>query len=67
MNLTPAELAKRLRVSVKTLANWRVTGRGPAFIKVGGFVRYSEFEITRWEEANTFNSTAASAAGERHA
>lgn len=38
--LTPAEVAGELRITEKTLANWRSLGRGPAFVKVGGRVRY---------------------------
>lgn len=38
--LTPAEMAARLKVSEKTLANNRSKGVGPKFRKVGGRVRY---------------------------
>lgn len=39
--LTPEEVAAALHVSTKTLANWRyLGGRGPAFVKDGGVVRY---------------------------
>lgn len=34
--LTPQEVANRWRVDVKTLSNWRVKGRGPQFVKLGG-------------------------------
>jgi hypothetical protein len=37
---TPAEVAGVLRVGVKTLANWRSLGKGPAFHKAGHLVRY---------------------------
>jgi hypothetical protein len=33
--LTPVELAQRWRMDVRTLSNWRVKGRGPAFLKMG--------------------------------
>lgn len=33
--LTPVELAQRWRMTVGALSNWRVKGRGPAFIKMG--------------------------------
>lgn len=38
--MTPQEVARRLRVDTKTLANWRYLGRGPAYMKDGGVVRY---------------------------
>lgn len=38
--LVPAEAADVLRLSDKTLANWRSKGVGPRFHKVGGRIRY---------------------------
>ncbi|MEV4739949.1 helix-turn-helix domain-containing protein [Streptomyces sp. NPDC049555] len=52
--LTPGELAAEIGVSTRTLANWRVTGRGvgPAFIKLsngrGGRVRYRRTDVDQW-------------------
>ena len=51
--LTPQDVAKRLGVSVTTLATWRCTKRYPlAYVKVGRLVRYrmgdvETFEISR--------------------
>jgi len=39
--LTPIQAAAILQVKPNTLAKWRVTGEGPAFIHVGRVVRYS--------------------------
>lgn len=39
--MTPQEVAHYLRVDTKTLANWRYLGRGPAYVKDGGVVRYT--------------------------
>jgi predicted DNA-binding transcriptional regulator AlpA len=36
----PDEVADHLGVSVKTLAQWRWQGAGPAWVKVGSHVRY---------------------------
>lgn len=38
--LTPDQMAERLKVSAKTLANLRSAGKGPLFVKAGGRVRY---------------------------
>lgn len=38
--LTPAQMAERMGVTVKTLANQRSRKTGPKFVKVGGAVRY---------------------------
>ena len=38
--LTPAQMAERTGVTVKTLANLRSKKSGPRFVKVGGAVRY---------------------------
>jgi hypothetical protein len=50
MNLLPIEAAERLRVSVGTLANWRVSGEGPKFIKFGRKVLYPVREIEAFEQ-----------------
>lgn len=38
--LTPPEAASWLRISLKTLANWRSAGTGPAWVKLGSRVAY---------------------------
>jgi predicted site-specific integrase-resolvase len=38
--LKATDVAKILNVSLSTLANWRRQGKGPAFKKIGGAVRY---------------------------
>ncbi|MGC2853841.1 helix-turn-helix domain-containing protein [Novispirillum sp. DQ9] len=48
--LTPKEVASILRVSEKTLKNWRSLRLGPPFIKVGGVVRYRRRSVDRWLE-----------------
>lgn len=50
MNLLPIEAAERLRVSVGTLANWRVAGEGPKFIKFGRKVLYPVRELELFEQ-----------------
>lgn len=48
--LTPVDLAQMWQVSLSTLANWRSTGRGPAFSRFGGLVRYHPDDVAAWAE-----------------
>lgn len=45
---TPEEVAERLVVAEKTLANWRSAGLGPRHLRVGGRVRYRDADLDRW-------------------
>lgn len=58
--LTPAQVTERYegRISVRTLANWRSGGSGPAFSRIGGRVLYPEDRLNEWEAKNTVNSTS---------
>ena len=49
---SPAEVAAMLGVSARTLGEWRFTGAGPAFVKVGSVVRYPHDALTDWMQAN---------------
>jgi excisionase family DNA binding protein len=57
--LTTREVAKLLQVKGGTLENWRynrVRGhKGPAYIKVGGVVRYRRADVERWMEQHQEN------------
>lgn len=50
--LTPQEVSQLIKVSVGTLENWRMQGRGPKFIKLGGgprgHVRYRLQDVEDW-------------------
>ncbi len=48
--LTPAEAAKVLRVSVRTLALWRQYRKGPRFFMAGSLPRYRVADIARWQK-----------------
>lgn len=48
--LNQNELASRWGMSPRTLENWRSTGKGPKYIKLGGQVRYKIAEIEKLEE-----------------
>lgn len=46
--LTEHEVAALLALSHRTLQRWRWLGQGPAFVKLGGAVRYERSEIERF-------------------
>ncbi|MBI3439222.1 MAG: helix-turn-helix domain-containing protein [Proteobacteria bacterium] len=56
--LTPNQVATRLHVKTRTLANWRVSGKGPPYRKIGGLVRYSEGEVDAWVLSRRRRSTS---------
>ncbi len=53
--LTPEDISKRYKgtISPRTLANWRSSGEGPAFTKIGGRVLYPLDKVMEWEEKRT--------------
>lgn len=57
--VSPEEAAERLGVRASTLANWRWTGSGPRFLKVGGRVRYRLFDLAEWLESCARESTSS--------
>jgi len=57
MNLLPEEAADRLRLSKQTLANWRVAGTGPRFIKFGRRVLYPLAELEAFEQRSLRSNT----------
>ncbi len=58
MNLKPKDLAERWHVSTGTLANWRVRGEGPRYLKFGRKVLYRLKEIEAFEEKILRENTA---------
>ena len=58
--LTPKELVARYRatITVRTLANWRSSGEGPAYTKIGGRVLYPVLAVTSWETGRTLGVKA---------
>ncbi len=60
--LSPEEAAPRVGVAEKTLANWRVLGRGPKFIRAGSRIAYDPADIEAWKADNRFGSTSEQAA-----
>jgi len=56
--LTAVEAAQFLRLSEKTLANWRSSGRGPAYIKAGGRIGYLLGNLKHFLTSSTRHSTS---------
>lgn len=48
MLLSPKQAAEYLGVKTKTLTKWRGEGRGPAFRKIEGVVRYHPEDVERF-------------------
>lgn len=58
--MRPAELAERLHLKPKTLAEWRVSGEGPVFTKAGPrLCIYSAAAVEAWLAKGQRTSTAA--------
>jgi len=63
MNLRPKEAAARLNVTVGHLANMRVKGNGPRFIKWGRLILYPLVELEAWEKKHLHTSVHVPAKG----
>ncbi len=50
-HLTQLDLARRWRVSPRTLERWRWLGQGPAYLKLGAVVAYREEDVLAYEAA----------------
>ena len=50
-NLLPAEAARFLRVSGRTLIRWRMQRIGPPWTRVGNKVLYQRKDLDRWLES----------------
>lgn len=55
--LTP-EAAALLRVAPQTLMNWRISGKGPQFCKVGGRVLYETASLEKFVAASRSGNPA---------
>ena len=52
--LTTQEFADLIHVKHQTVRRWRFKHKGPAYIKVGSKVIYSEKDIENWLDARCF-------------
>ena len=50
-HFTQADLARRWRISARTLERWRWLGQGPAYLKLGGSVAYRLEDVLAYEKA----------------
>jgi len=57
--LPPKAVAKEFAVSIGYLAQARLNGTGPRYVKLGKSVRYRRADIDDWIEANLRTSTGA--------
>lgn len=55
---TVKEAAAHLGISPHTMNNWRVTGEGPPFYRMGKFIRYDRDELDAWMRSRRYNSTS---------
>lgn len=60
--LLPDEVAERLNLNARTLANWRSRGEGPPYLKLGGCVRYDPLDLEAWIEAQRCATSGRDAA-----
>lgn len=56
--LTEFQVFEIFGIQPKTLANWRCRGRGPAFVKIGGHVRYRPQDLKAFLDSRVFSSTS---------
>lgn len=56
--LTPTDLADRWSIPLRRLATWRYQGGGPAYLKIGGAVRYRVQDVEAYEAERMFRATA---------
>jgi len=52
------EAAPLVGVNVRTLQAWRQQGRGPRFLKIGGFVRYTQEALDEFLAGCAVHSTS---------
>lgn len=56
--LTRPEVAERLRVPEKTLAQWASQKRGPRYARFGRHTRYRLSDLIAWENAQATGGAA---------
>jgi len=56
--LPSPKVANLLGIKPGTLRAWRVLGKGPRFIRIGGSVFYRVSEVESWLKSHEFSSTS---------
>lgn len=56
--LTPKELAEYWGIGRGTLQQWRLSGTGPIYFKIGKLVKYPRHAIIEYENTRMFRGTA---------
>jgi hypothetical protein len=51
-------IARRLKMSEKSLESWRCRGCGPPFIRVGRLIRYRWSDVEGWLDSRRMTSTS---------
>ena len=46
--LTPEEVADYLNISPRTIEGWRLSKKGPRFVRMGKHVRYRADHLEQW-------------------
>ncbi len=57
-NWDPKTTGEYLGISPSTLAEWRMKGVGPSYIRAGRHVIYRRSSVDEWLESRAVNSTA---------
>lgn len=57
--MNTAEAASYVRLGKTTLERFRISGDGPAYIKLGGAVRYRKIDLDTWLGSRITHSTSA--------
>src|SRR6516225_10246539 len=58
--ISPEDLARDLRLSIATLADWRSQRRGPAYLKVGRKIWYPRIWVEKWLQSRLKETPDAS-------
>lgn len=61
--IDPSTLSRELGIPERTLSQWRYLGRGPRYVRVGKYVRYSRPDVTSWLASQTVDPASARAVG----
>lgn len=56
--IKPEALADELKVTIGTLAKWRLLGGGPRYVKLGKNIRYDLADVAEWVDSRKLHSTA---------